>query len=241
MKTQRKTLFFLLTLCLTSVFAYANSGKCESKGHHDMKGVKEGMKCPMKMPKECGSMEMKEGKSDIDKASCKKTDAGEMKDSCPMQEKASCKECEDCDGRKMKAECSMQKDDCHEKTADSSGESTEETGANVTISGNQKTCPVMGNPINKDIYVDYEGQRVYFCCPACKKTFLEDPEKYFRVMMKNGEYADSLQEKCPIMGNPVNEGSEAVTFPGRKVYICCPGCAGKVKENKEAAFEKISK
>ena len=28
----------------------------------------------------------------------------------------------------------------------------------------QTTCPVMGNPINKDIYADYSGKRVYFCC-----------------------------------------------------------------------------
>ena len=27
----------------------------------------------------------------------------------------------------------------------------------------QTTCPVMGNKINKDIYVDHQGTRVYFC------------------------------------------------------------------------------
>jgi YHS domain-containing protein len=43
----------------------------------------------------------------------------------------------------------------------------------------QKTCPVMvGTPINKNIYTDYKGKRVYFCCPSCKTTFRKDPEKY---------------------------------------------------------------
>ena len=43
----------------------------------------------------------------------------------------------------------------------------------------QKTCPVMeGNPINKDIFVEYEGKKVYFCCAGCPETFLADPEKY---------------------------------------------------------------
>jgi len=42
----------------------------------------------------------------------------------------------------------------------------------------QKSCPVMGNPINPDIYVDYEGRRVYFCCQACVAKFKANPEKY---------------------------------------------------------------
>lgn len=42
----------------------------------------------------------------------------------------------------------------------------------------QTICPVMGNPINKDIYTEYKGKKVYFCCPECKEKFEQDPEKY---------------------------------------------------------------
>jgi len=42
----------------------------------------------------------------------------------------------------------------------------------------QTICPVMGNKINKDVFVEYQGKKVYFCCPECKGTFLKDPEKY---------------------------------------------------------------
>ena len=42
----------------------------------------------------------------------------------------------------------------------------------------QKTCPVMGGPIDKTIFVDYKGRRVYFCCAACKEAFGKEPEKY---------------------------------------------------------------
>jgi YHS domain-containing protein len=43
----------------------------------------------------------------------------------------------------------------------------------------QKTCPVMeGNPIDPNIFVEYKGKKVYFCCPACPPKFLADPEKY---------------------------------------------------------------
>jgi YHS domain-containing protein len=42
----------------------------------------------------------------------------------------------------------------------------------------QKMCPVLDAPIDKNIYVDYQGKRVYFCCADCKAKFEKEPEKY---------------------------------------------------------------
>jgi len=42
----------------------------------------------------------------------------------------------------------------------------------------QKTCPIMGNPIDKNIYVEYKGKKVYFCCAECKAKFEQEPGKY---------------------------------------------------------------
>jgi YHS domain-containing protein len=43
----------------------------------------------------------------------------------------------------------------------------------------QTTCPVMeGNPIKKEIFTEYQGKKVYFCCPPCETKFRADPEKY---------------------------------------------------------------
>ena len=42
----------------------------------------------------------------------------------------------------------------------------------------QKTCPVMGNPIDPKVFVDYKGRRVYFCCKPCISKFQADPDKY---------------------------------------------------------------
>ena len=50
----------------------------------------------------------------------------------------------------------------------------------------QSLCPVMGGEIDKTAYVDYEGKRVYFCCPGCKPTFLKDPKKYLKKMESEG-------------------------------------------------------
>jgi YHS domain-containing protein len=42
----------------------------------------------------------------------------------------------------------------------------------------QTTCPIMGSAINKAIFVEYKGEKVYFCCKGCDKVFLENPEQY---------------------------------------------------------------
>ena len=57
--------------------------------------------------------------------------------------------------------------------------------SDVLSEANQEKCPVMGGKINKEVFTDYNGKRVYFCCPGCDKPFLADPEKYLEKMRKN--------------------------------------------------------
>lgn len=42
----------------------------------------------------------------------------------------------------------------------------------------QAICPVMAGAINKDIFTEYKGKKVYFCCAGCKEKFEKEPEKY---------------------------------------------------------------
>jgi YHS domain-containing protein len=55
-----------------------------------------------------------------------------------------------------------------------------------SLAKDQTTCPVMGGLINKSIYADYQGNRVYFCCPPCLKEFKKNPEKYVKIMQEQG-------------------------------------------------------
>jgi YHS domain-containing protein len=41
----------------------------------------------------------------------------------------------------------------------------------------QTLCPVLGGNIDKNVYIDYQGQRIYFCCQGCDAEFKKDPEK----------------------------------------------------------------
>jgi len=52
------------------------------------------------------------------------------------------------------------------------------TGSETAAKAEQKICPVMGGAINNDIFIEYKGKKVYFCCPECIDKFEKKPEKY---------------------------------------------------------------
>lgn len=56
----------------------------------------------------------------------------------------------------------------------------------------QTTCPVMGGTINKELYADHNGERVYFCCMACPPQFAKDPEKYIKKLKTMGQDPEKI-------------------------------------------------
>ena len=50
----------------------------------------------------------------------------------------------------------------------------------------QTNCPVEGGKIDENVYVDYQGKRVCFCCADCKTKFNADPDKYVKQMEDKG-------------------------------------------------------
>ncbi len=53
-----------------------------------------------------------------------------------------------------------------------------ESAKEVVSAIEQTTCPIMGTAINKALFTEYKGKKVYFCCPGCEDKFNEEPEKY---------------------------------------------------------------
>jgi YHS domain-containing protein len=51
---------------------------------------------------------------------------------------------------------------------------------------NQPMCPVLSSPVSKKIYTDYQGKRIYFCCPPCIGEFKKNPDKYMKQIEKDG-------------------------------------------------------
>ena len=72
---------------------------------------------------------------------------------------------------------------CKKKTEPAAPAETKEI---VSQAIEQKTCPVMEGPINKELYIEYKGKKVYFCCPGCKEKFEKEPEKYISKLPQFG-------------------------------------------------------
>ena len=82
----------------------------------------------------------------------------------------------------------------------------------------QKVCPVTGDPINPNIYVDYQGRRIYFCCPMCPPIFKKDPEKYLKKV-------DEQLKAGAAEAKPATEAMPGTTAapaePGKAAYWTC--------------------
>jgi YHS domain-containing protein len=64
-------------------------------------------------------------------------------------------------------------------TAKTTQETAQAVATEAMAAIEQTTCPVMdGNPIDKTLFVEYEGKKVYFCCKECEEKFLADPAQY---------------------------------------------------------------
>lgn len=59
----------------------------------------------------------------------------------------------------------------------------------------QTMCPVMDGKINKSLYADVKGYRIYVCCPECIEEIKEDPDKYIKKLHEEGVKI----EKTPVM------------------------------------------
>ncbi|MGE0229716.1 MAG: hypothetical protein AB7U23_14525 [Dehalococcoidia bacterium] len=51
-----------------------------------------------------------------------------------------------------------------------------------------KICPVQGGEIdteNPGLVVEYQGEKIGFCCPGCPQEFQGDPERFMEEMRSN--------------------------------------------------------
>jgi len=109
----------------------------------------------------------------------------------------------------------------------------------------QTTCPVMGGKVNKALFADVDGKRIYVCCPGCISTIKKNPAKYITMMEKKGIKLETIssknkldQSRCPVMGGRINKALYA-DVKGKRIFVCCPSCIKKVEENPENYLKKL--
>jgi YHS domain-containing protein len=100
-------------------------------------------------------------------------------------------------------------------------------------------CPVSGKPALTEHAVDFNGGKVYFCCPNCPKAFEKDSAKFAEKanaqLVASGQ---AKQTKCPLTGKALN-AEQKVTVAGVEVQFCCMNCKGKVAKADEAEQAKL--
>lgn len=67
------------------------------------------------------------------------------------------------------------------------------SGMNIELKP-QTVCPVLGGPIDKSVFTDYNGMRIYFCCLGCETDFLKDPQTYLEKINAADEMPEMLED-----------------------------------------------
>jgi len=88
------------------------------------------------------------------------------------------------------------------KAEDMSKEQVKSIESAKPVDVGNKFCPVSGEKIKpgEDVKYEYEGKIYHFCCPACIKTFKEDPQKYMKKIEEEKAKAAQIPEKTKKMG-----------------------------------------
>ncbi len=62
----------------------------------------------------------------------------------------------------------------------------------------QTECPILGEKIDKSLFVDFKGKRIYVCCAGCIEKVKADPAKYIKEMEAKGITLDETpKDKTP--------------------------------------------
>lgn len=104
----------------------------------------------------------------------------------------------------------------------------------------QQTCPIMGGEIDRAHFADVRGQRIYVCCPGCIETIRNDPEAALATLHGRGEYAETRQKICPVMGGEIDP-ELFVEHLGRRLYVCCEGCLDEVRRDPAKHADKVAR
>jgi YHS domain-containing protein len=105
--------------------------------------------------------------------------------------------------------------------------------------------------------VAVNGQTVYVCCARCAAKLRSDPESYLAKVAAErvgtstpapsaappgtvGLYGG--QKTCPVTGEELDPagGAMPVNVHGQTIYVCCPGCAAKVRKNPDLYLAKVA-
>lgn len=118
--------------------------------------------------------------------------------------------------------------------------------------GGQRTCPVTGAILGASgpaVAVNVHGQPLYVCCAGCAAKVQANPDPYLAKAAADRAAAGHVgtatsyggQKHCPVTGEELDPagGAVPVAVRGETIYVCCEGCAAKVKANPDAYLSRV--
>lgn len=102
----------------------------------------------------------------------------------------------------------------------------------------QKICPVSGSKLGSmgaPVKIKLGQETAFLCCKGCvgKQVKLE----HWKKVQAN---LAAAQQKCPIMGKPVDSSMKSTIVNGQRVFVCCPPCIEKIQKNPAAVLQKVN-
>jgi YHS domain-containing protein len=134
----------------------------------------------------------------------------------------------------------------HQAQEPKEGEQQDSKGAEKKFLGKGdgfETCPVMGDPVNKDVKYEVNGRVFYVCCPGCAEVVKKDPDLYLKPVEGEKKKEQEFLGKgdgvntCPVTGEPVDAALKG-EVDGQTFHVCCEGCIETVKKNPAAYLKK---
>lgn len=103
----------------------------------------------------------------------------------------------------------------------------------------QVVCPSTGRYLD-DVPVDavVTAEGAGFRWRMMKEAPAMTAEAAFAALAAAGDAAEPISKACPVMGNLVDR-TEYYTEGGRRVYVCCRGCIGRVKKRFAEITQKL--
>lgn len=97
----------------------------------------------------------------------------------------------------------------------------EPKAAPVAFLGNAE-CPMSGKDVDRAVYLEHGGERVYFCCSKCSGKGEAEAEKWIAAAYPETTAIENTT--CPVSGEPIEDGAATVKWQGHELSLCCPAC-----------------
>jgi hypothetical protein len=106
----------------------------------------------------------------------------------------------------------------------------------VVFLGNA-TCPGDSKPVDREKFVEVDGQRVYVCSDDDLAALKKDPSAAKSALAKAYPTATPIDAKKCSCGEAIEAGKSVdVTFQGRKAKLCCADCVTDFKKSPVTAM-----